>query len=327
MRPHRDWALRMLLIALPALAIAVPGEAVRAQAPRWTLTDFPRHPGEIQVPFLHFEDPEGCLTEYCRELIVGHPIEEVFRYYQQRLSPRESDVTYIASGQDLMAKAQALNTADNRYDEARDRLKPGEATPVFLLLSTSTYASPDLPADIQQTQRHRAGRAPYRAGEWLAQANFKWAYKGPSGELMQLSLGVADVLAPGPPGDHATNIRFSVSRQDPEPPAPAELTEPSARELGVPAYPGARFNASNSSSGENGREYVYDSDDPPDRVIRFYETRLGKRAVTAPDTSTLLPGSQLIVLQGTPADPKEAVAVMHGGIGTWSVITIRKPPR
>ncbi len=65
---------------------------------------------------------------------------------------------------------------------------------------------------------------------------------------------------------------------------PAPMAAPSAADLGVPLYPGARFDgqmsASMSGMGDNANYYVYTSADAPALVTSFYESKTGKKGTT-----------------------------------------------
>jgi len=66
------------------------------------------------------------------------------------------------------------------------------------------------------------------------------------------------------------------------PAAPA--APPSEADLGVPLYPGARFDnqmsASMSGMGDNANYYVYTSVDAATQVTSFYESKTGKKGTT-----------------------------------------------
>jgi hypothetical protein len=63
----------------------------------------------------------------------------------------------------------------------------------------------------------------------------------------------------------------------------APLPAPTVAELGVPIYPGSRYDAqiSGGMSGEDQKIWVYFSDDAPRKVLAFYEQKTGKKGVEA----------------------------------------------
>lgn len=188
---------RARLLTLAAVLVAGP---VQAQVPK-TLTDVPLPPGAASA---EHEEGEECGTSTSRIYVVRQPIEAVYPFYRQRLHVRESDVTTLLSDR----SPEASVAADNRYSDAKERLKPGQTTPVFLVLSTTTYSGSAFPPGY--LDQYKAGRAPFRAGEWLAQAVFNWAYQSPTGDVTELSLRLVDRLEHVVAGAHQTRICYTV---------------------------------------------------------------------------------------------------------------------
>lgn len=101
---------------------------------------------------------------------------------------------------------------------------------------------------------------------------------------------------------------------------------PTEAKLGVPVYPGARFDpettAGMSESGD-AWYFVFLSPDPVEQVTRFYEQKTGKKAQRAPEGSMIavkgsLPWAEL----GVTVQPN---AVAEGWRrGMKSVVTVRK---
>ena len=62
-------------------------------------------------------------------------------------------------------------------------------------------------------------------------------------------------------------------------PKPA-LPPPTEADLGVPVYPGARFDGdlSGGMSAEGQKIWIYFSDDAPGKVVAFYQQKTGKKA-------------------------------------------------
>lgn len=98
---------------------------------------------------------------------------------------------------------------------------------------------------------------------------------------------------------------------------------PTAQTLGIPIYPGSVFNpelsAGMSLDGDY-QYYVYLSNDPPTKVVAFYEQRLGKKASSNE-------GGYLIPLKGKLPVPEEGLAIqpnmLFGGTAK-TVITVQK---
>ena len=97
---------------------------------------------------------------------------------------------------------------------------------------------------------------------------------------------------------------------------------PAAQTLGVPIYPGAVFNPEISAgmSLNDYQYYVYLSNDPPAKVVAFYEQRLGKKASSCE-------GGYAFVLKGKLPVPDEGLTIqpneLFGGPAK-TVITLQK---
>jgi hypothetical protein len=98
---------------------------------------------------------------------------------------------------------------------------------------------------------------------------------------------------------------------------------PTEKTLGIPLYPGSVFDPESSagmSLDEDYQYFIYFSNDPPAKVVAFYEQRLGKKALASD-------GGYLIALKGDPPIPEEGLTIqaniMFGGKAK-TVITIQK---
>lgn len=98
---------------------------------------------------------------------------------------------------------------------------------------------------------------------------------------------------------------------------------PTEKTLGVPIYPGSVFDLENSAGMSSDGEYqyyIYLSNDPPSKVLGFYEQRLGKKAMSNE-------GGYMIALKGQLPIPEEGLTIqpntMFGGKAK-TVITVQK---
>lgn len=87
-------------------------------------------------------------------------------------------------------------------------------------------------------------------------------------------------------------------------PKPA-LAPPSEAELGVPAYPGARFDAELSGALSSSEQKVWSfySDDAPAKVVAFYEQKTGKKATEWDREKYMIP------LKGEPPMPEHGLTI------------------
>jgi hypothetical protein len=100
---------------------------------------------------------------------------------------------------------------------------------------------------------------------------------------------------------------------------------PTEAKLGVPIYPGARFDPETTAGmSEPGAGYfVFFSADPVDQVTRFYEQRTGKKAERTP-------GGSMIAVKGSLPWPELGVTVQPNAFAEgWrkamkSLVTVRK---
>lgn len=92
-----------------------------------------------------------------------------------------------------------------RWPRDRDKLKPGEASPVVVQLtpfSFEGYADGRLEGGHELTPRqhivakvraiYATARAPYRPGQWLAAATFAWLRRSAAGGFTNSSIDVSD---------------------------------------------------------------------------------------------------------------------------------------
>jgi hypothetical protein len=91
--------------------------------------------------------------------------------------------------------------------------------------------------------------------------------------------------------------------------AALRLLPPTAANVGVPLYPGSKFEEGITLKfwPPDGRAYVFSTQDDVAKVVAFYEKRTGKNAVSQP-------GGYGIVLEGTLAKPTAALVVMSNGL-------------
>jgi hypothetical protein len=251
---------------------------------------------------------------------VRAPIEDVVRFYQQRLQARE------------------IRSEDER-SQARDayqQIPAGRASGAVMLLDpvdltsahfAETAERGENPAQLAAAWRaaYAQKRTPFRPNTWIHVADFEWGANPGGGTPLEFYLSLEDVGAwqiREPGYFHETEIGINVQgtgpvaeeRQEEEEEAPvAPMTAPSAAELGVPLYPGVRFDgrisAEMSRSDEEGIFYVYSSTDTPQQVTAFYQTRTGKKGVTTE-------GGTMIAVKGEGLLPELGVTIQPN-VGTF----------
>jgi hypothetical protein len=106
---------------------------------------------------------------------------------------------------------------------------------------------------------------------------------------------------------------------------------PSERELGVPIYPGARYNAEQSlyTSGfstDKARNYVFEVDGAVEELVKYYEKKTGHARIASDYTTLVL----VPITLGTPAQkgdsPPVIDSITFNGSGGKSVFIVSKAP-
>jgi len=311
------FACQVLVAGLGVVVLVAPTSA-RAQSP---IEQIPLYPGAFPPP----KDEElsfpmiPITLDSSRLYVVRAPIEAVVRFYQQRLSAHE-------------VSAQA-------FEEALER---ADAEPVSAVSTLKAHDLKSLP--LAELKDAITSRPPYRPGQWLSWVQFVWSRRQPAGDVATFSVSMVDGVDLRRPKEQRTvlGIAGGVSAgraaktegaEEPEenrpvqdtvrtqPPPP--LAEPSPAELGVPRYPGGRFDGSMSAalSSSGDRYFVYTTADPPEKVAAFYERETGKKGLRNE-------GGWLIAVKGSGLFPELGVAVQPNA-GTYSssvktMITVRR---
>ncbi len=314
---------RQLILAGIGVAAALSPAAAQRQS---RLAEVPLYPGAAAYTpeeggcggGAELALPEGLDTT--RAYAVRAPIEAVVRFYQERLSARElSDEEFAA------------------YER-------GASEPTKAVFVVESYLSMSLMGPYERVR----SRPPYRPGTWLMGATFLWPR--PQGkERAVFGIHIVDHVGSfeGPPETHfmiGVGV-LEVARAQAEPdaenrpvaePAPSDgaeerrdqprrpMSEPSAGGLGVPTYPGAKFDPQISGTISSNEEqyFVYATADASESVLAFYEQRTGKKATIKTEAGWLIP------VRGEGPFPELGVAVQPNA-GTYpasvkTVITIRR---
>jgi hypothetical protein len=260
---------------------------------------------------------------------TGASSEEVFGFYLQKTGGREGVMDLDPS-----------------------QMKPGAISPV--LYEIEYYRDEDFEDyPIEQGVTHRGvlmkqkliqNRKPHQPGKWIIEARFNWYHMKGNGDLADFYVIVHDESFDiAPPEQYKTRTEVQIqatttqsgqamrgedeeSMDDRTAGLAGSLKKkpPTEKELGVPVYPGATFDAENSagmSAGNDYAMYIYLSADPALKVASFYEQQLKKKANEAAK------GHYLIPLKGDPLLPEEGISIepntMFGGAAK-TVITIQK---
>ncbi len=202
-------------------------------------------------------------------------------------------------------------------------------------------------------QNLEKNRKPYKPGMWIRFAHFYWAKKESNIVVTAFRVGFEDTTflwgidESAPTDNRKTTTRIEIEaiteksreaaeeemreeREEEMDRAVEELAKslknnpPTEKDLGVPIYPGAKFDADSTagmSAGNDYMMYVYLSDDPPSKVEAFYEQQLKIKPFSAGENHYMFP------LKGKLPIPEEGLSVepntMFGG-SAKTVIVIQK---
>jgi hypothetical protein len=258
----------------------------------------------------------ALLSSTVRVYHVAAPLEEVARFYQQRLAAQE-----IAPDADW-----------DQIDP--ENVAVGRVSPVLCAFEPVDMSGADDPAALRAA--YAKARQPFRAGQWLAGADCRWISRESATGLTELSVELQDMEAfeiTTPDYHHETEIIIWVRTwgapgavaEEEEPQHVTPMAAPTEAQLGVPLYPGARFDgtisAGMSAGDDTGVYYVFASADPVAKIAAFYEQRTGKKGMVNEN-------GVMIVVQGEGLFPDLGVTIQPNA-GTFpanvkSMITVRR---
>lgn len=258
--------------------------------------------------------------------LVNASVEEVIRFYKSKFGTDESKKDEISA----------------------DQLAPGSVSSVAMSLNFHRFGTQYDPGgkpyftEAQQKEVLTKCRPSYQPGKWVSDGHFTWSSKGRDSSMNSFVVSAQDdgiaqhwkgcakktkivVQADHTRSEAETDLEAD---QAAEQRLNAEMkklgTNPSEKTVGAPIYPGAKYDARNSAgmSMDEQRVSVFMSNDSSDKVVKFYETKLGKKA-KSPDGMSFI-----IAIKGEYPMPKQGVTIqpntMFGG-SAKTVITINKP--
>jgi hypothetical protein len=253
---------------------------------------------------------------------TGKPPEEVFNFYLQKIGAKEGASDIDPRGLGRGASSQASYEISYYTDE--------------------DFADYEGHPGTWKKQTLMKNRKPYTSGKWIIGGYINWYTKESNDDLTTFYINIHDESFDAEPDKFipATSIQVTATTEKSEQAMREETNEqmdknveelakslknkpPTAKDLGVPIYPGATFDAASSagmSAGNDYRMYIYFTTDPPSKVAAFYEQQLKIKAGAQGDR-------YMIPLKGKLPVPEEGIAIepntMFGG-SAKTVITIQK---
>ncbi len=280
---------------------------------------------------MSWENDPNLRSAILKLYITAASAEEVFGFYLQAIGGKEGD-----------------------YYEDPVNLSPGSTTPVSYEIETYNEQDfDDAMYDSDFGESKHLGkwrkdtliknRKPYKAGQWIKHVCFEWGKKEANSDLTTFYLNIFDNSFDVVPNEYkpTTEIEIQVTTSKSEEAMMDEIDEdmdrdteslsrslashpPTEKVLGVPLYPGAKFDAANSAGMSTGNDYamyLYLINDPPAKVVSFYEQKLKIKAESMGNDQYMIP------LKGKMPVPDEGLSIqpntMFGG-NAKTVMTVQK---
>jgi hypothetical protein len=315
-----------------ALACLLAAPSVSAGLPT-QLSQMPVYPGAKPTRLEEGEWEQPSLQDgrkpQAKAFVVDAAPEEVLRWYAQR-----------------------LGTPLDAHRDFEDDQAPGTVSHVNSAVYPHSLGDDDdgaghiLMSSAQKRALLAKCRPAFKKGEWANDGHFEWVRRNEDGSRSFFTVGITDVGVAD--GWKACVRRTRIvlvtetgkTEQEVEAERDAEHEKafaaaqkevgtkaPTEKELGVPLYPGARYDARSSAGMSMGdqRGYLFVTDDAPAQVVKFYEAKLGKRAQGDAQSG------YMIALEGKGLVPDEGLAVqpnmLPGGGKTLITVMRQKPQR
>ncbi len=278
---------------------------------------------------MSWEMDQGLRNAILKVYKVSASAEDIFNFYLQKIGGKEGMMDIDPMG-----------------------IKPGTVSQVSYEIEyykDEEFTDYNIEHDIMHPgtwmkQKLMENRKPHKPGKWITEARFNWYKKESNNDLTTFYVIIHDESF----GEQtekkyktSTEIQIQVTtskseqamREENEEEMEKQTSElskslkgkpPTEKELGVPVYPGATFDAENSagmSAGNDYAMYLFLTTDPPSKVVAFYEQQLKIKAVEA------VKGYYMIPLKGEMPLPEEGISIepntMFGGKAK-TVISIQK---
>ncbi len=260
---------------------------------------------------------------------VGVSTEDVFNFYLQKIGGKEGMMDIDPMGIKPGAVSQVWYTVEYYKDEEftdyfieRDVMHPGK----------------------WMKQKLIENRKPHTPGKWIVHAFFNWYKMESSNDLTEFYIIIHDesfgeqtekkyktsteiqILASTGKSEQAMREENEeeMEKQTSELSKSLRSKPPTEKELGVPVYPGSKFDAdatAGMSAGNDYAIYIYLTIDQPSKVAAFYEQQLKIKPVEVGKDQYMIP------LKGKMPMPDEGISIqpnmMFGG-DAKTVISIQK---
>jgi hypothetical protein len=260
---------------------------------------------------------------------VGASTEDVFNFYLQKIGGKEGMMDIDPMGIKPGAVSQVRYEVEYYKDEEFT-----DYSIEYEIKHPGTWMK----------QKLTENRKPHKPGKWIVEARFNWYKKESNNDLTTFYVIIHDEsFGEQTEKKYKTSTEFQIQvttskseqamREENEEEMEKQTTElskslrgkpPTEKELGVPVYPGATFDAESSagmSAGNDYAIYIYLTLDQPSKVAAFYEQKLKIKPVEADKDQYMIP------IKGKMPIPDEGISIqpntMFGG-DAKTVISIQK---
>lgn len=317
----------LLLVSVTGYAAGAPGNQGEIPLISGAVQD-KNFENQLQQQFANELVDNSLQDQTVKGYAINAAIEEVLLFYVQKLGAKEG----------------------MPQTDYRAVLKPGQVSPVWFEkeyyeqsdftdqkeYDTLIYPGKWVLATLQSNRRAENGK-------WVKVVHFGWCKKETNEGFTQFSVFLDDAGFDFETRKYRVKTTIMITSQTFKSEAAMEAevdqeidkkTEakkkqllskpPTEQTLGVPIYPGALFNAEASagmSLDDSQVIYIFFSNDPPAKVVGFYEARLNKKATVTDKDSYLIP------LKGKMSVPDEGIAIQPNlffGGTALTVISIAK---
>jgi hypothetical protein len=302
----------------------------------------PKSEKEVPLPAGSNRDPEKETASRSQMGWENNPAVRtaVLKVYKTKISPEDAFNFYL----------QKIGGEEGSMDFDPAELKPGSAS--IVKYEAECYTDDDFTDYEDQGGEHSGkwrkqmlagNRKGLKSGKWLKAARFNWFYREKNNDITTLYVIISDEGFDATPGKYETLTSIEIQstteksgeamsresdaqmdRQIAETAKSLRSKPPTPKDLGVPVYPGARFDAdatAGMSAGNDYMMYIYLAADGSSKVVEFYEKQLKKKAVQPAE------GKYMISLKGNSPIPEEGISIEPNTMFPGSaktVITILK---
>jgi hypothetical protein len=220
----------------------------------------------------------------------GALVEDVIRWYAEKLNVASllTEEAIVRRDRDMVMMVGPGMSSDKLAEQG----KPGGVSQVTLLLTQPQLkARESYDEDFAwKNEQYRKTHKPI-AGQFSNGASFLWSKIEANGDVTDCAISVADWSIDARQKVYQQRIKLRitfVTRQKPaaapqksktaeQTPAAIPAGEPTAEYLGIPIFPGAKFNADDSkiAQAQGAAYFSWASNDPAEKIVAFYEKATG----------------------------------------------------